>query len=754
MNSYKGYNLTNEQYNYITFSEAIDTKLIACAGSGKTQALILRNIFLLENNLLKNDEILLLVFGRMACHDMAKRAELVDTQKLVDIQKLINIEMIKTIDSLSKYIIDDNNKIDVSLLSYKFMLYLQSSTSDELKQNEKLNKIKCIFIDEAQDLNEIQYNILIELKNKLNIILNFIGDPNQNIFQFRYSESKYFTNYIAREFLLTTNFRSHTEIIFFSNKLRPNQTHQIISAKNNINLKPTFYIGNLEFYIKNLTDDLINKNIDLSDVAIISPVKGKIGINYSNGLCYVANILSKYNIPFKQYYDESKEDVENTITYDNEPNKIALMTIFGSKGLQFKHVILIGMKTSLINYYRFTEKQRQDERNLIYVACSRSIETLSIIVDENKKSLNLNHWFNEVDRDDYDIYSHDNHYDTLIFPPLKYNNEPMFDNRITRIIDNIPIEILNEIANLINYDNIDKNIIKIYDYNFSKIEYVSPIFLGKYVESLFVNLINIKNNKSKKDYYDIENIINSENLIECDNQATYDWIVKNKSNMIWDKFDNICRDLPSNIQNTLLIFKSKNKNNLKQFNEYTPVMNNAYYIEIMNLCLDKIQNFYRKYKKYNKIDDFNKLKKIQFYCEMFHHALSTQHYYHIKNNGEKFKSLLYLYDDMFNQIKNYVLDMQYNFVEHNKIIENFNLIGEIDIINDCNELFEIKVTQQINLKHILQLLMYNIMYEYDRENYKLNFINFMKGEEIIININLDKENKDKLIKIFQLYTNK
>jgi superfamily I DNA/RNA helicase len=72
------------------------------------------------------------------------------------------------------------------------MLYLQSSTSDELKQNEKLNKIKCIFIDEAQDLNEIQYNILIELKNKLNIILNFIGDPNQNIFQFRYSESKYF----------------------------------------------------------------------------------------------------------------------------------------------------------------------------------------------------------------------------------------------------------------------------------------------------------------------------------------------------------------------------------------------------------------------------------------------------------------------------------------------------------------------------------------------------------------------------------
>lgn len=745
MNNYKGYNLTEEQYNYITFTETIDTKLIACAGSGKTQALILRNIFLLENNLFNNDEILLLVFGRMACHDMALRAESVDTQKL------ININMIKTIDSLSKYVIDDLNKIDVSLLSYKFMLYLQNTSSEDLKNNDKLNKIKCIFIDEAQDLNEIQYNILIELKNKLNITLNFIGDPNQNIFQFRYSESKYFINYIAKEFLLTTNFRSHTEIINFSNKLRPNQTHKIISAKSNINIKPTFYVGNLEFYIKNLIDEFVNKNINFSDIAIISPVKGKIGINYSNGLCYIANILSKYNINFKQYYDESKEDIENTITYDNEPNKIALMTIFGSKGLQFKHVILIGMKPCLINYYRFNEKQRLDERNLLYVSCSRSIETLSIIVDENKKSLNLNHWFNEIDRNDYDIYSHDNHYETLIFPPLKYNNEPLYDNRITKIIDNIPIEILNEIANLINYDNIDKNITKIYDYNFSKIEYVSPIFLGKYVESLFVNLVNIKNNKPKKNYSDIENIINSENLIECDNQATYDWIIKNKTNMTWDKFDTIFGELPANIQNTLLIFKSKNRNNLKPFNEYTPVMNNAYYIEIMNLCLDKIQNFYRKYKKYNKMDDFNKLKKIQFFCEMFHHALSTQHYYHIKNNGEKFKSLLYLYDDMFNQIKNYVLEMKHNFVEHNKIIENFNLIGEIDIINDQNELFEIKVTQQINLKHILQLLMYNIMYEYNRENYTLNFINFMKGEEIIININLDKENKDKLIQIFQTY---
>jgi len=237
---YKGYELTDEQYQYVTYKDKTDTRLTACAGSGKTQVLILKTIYLIENNIYNSNEILLLVFGRMAQQDIIHRAEQVDENKL------INLELIMTIDALSKYIIDNNNRIDVSLLSYKFMLYLQNTNIDNLKDNDKLNKIKCIFIDEAQDLNEIQYNILILLKNKLNITLHFIGDPNQNIFQFRFSESKYFINFQATSFKLTTNFRSHTEIIFFSNKLRPNQTHQIISAKNNINLKPTFYIGNLE----------------------------------------------------------------------------------------------------------------------------------------------------------------------------------------------------------------------------------------------------------------------------------------------------------------------------------------------------------------------------------------------------------------------------------------------------------------------------------------------------------------------------
>ena len=737
---YKGYELTDEQYQYVTYKDKTDTRLTACAGSGKTQVLILKTIYLIENNIYNSNEILLLVFGRMAQQDIIHRAEQVDENKL------INLELIMTIDALSKYIIDNNNRIDVSLLSYKFMLYLQNTNIDNLKENDKLNKIKCIFIDEAQDLNEIQYNILILLKDKLNITLHFIGDPNQNIFQFRFSESKYFINFQATSFKLTTNFRSHTEIIDFSNKLRHDQTHEIISHKGSNNIRPVFYEGNFELTLINIISEL-EEECDLSDIAILSPVKGKIGINYSNGLCLVSNILSKYNVKFKQFYDESKDDVGNNIKYENEPGSCILMTICGSKGLQWKHVILIGAKTCLINYYRFTEKQHNDERNLLYVACTRAIETLNIIVEPNKKSMSLNHWFNEIDNTDYEIIS-ENNFNELKYPPLKYNNEPLFDNKITKILENISIEKLNQLSEIVGYDNLKKEIIKIYDYDFSKIEFVSPIFLGKYVESLFINLIHLKNNEEKKEYRDIQNIIDSVNLIECEHQQTYEWIMKNKYGMTWEKIDTLLPTLPSTIQNDLMIFKQRNKHNLQEFCNYSFVLNNEYYIQFVKSNLNYIRKFYKKYKECN---DYNKLKKLLFYCEVFHHAIQTQHYYHIHNRGTKFKSMLIKYSDMFDQMKNYVDNMQHIFVEHNIYVEKYNLSGEIDLITDDNRLYEIKAAQDINLKYILQLLMYNIMTEH-KETYTLNFINFLKGEEVKIELNISTEQIERIIHIFQTYS--
>ena len=67
--------------------------------------------------------------------------------------------------------------------------------------------VKMIFIDEAQDLNKIQYDIACFLKKTLGASLHLIGDPNQNIYQFRESYESFMLNHEGVKFFLTQNFR-------------------------------------------------------------------------------------------------------------------------------------------------------------------------------------------------------------------------------------------------------------------------------------------------------------------------------------------------------------------------------------------------------------------------------------------------------------------------------------------------------------------------------------------------------------------
>ena len=154
--------------------------------------------------------------------------------------------------------------------------------------------------------------------------------------------------------------------------------------------------------------------------------------------------------------------------------------------------------------------------------------------------------------------------------------------------------------------------------------------------------------------------------------------------------------------------------------------------------LNDINNNNINYLKYLECNDVDKLPKYLFFCEVFEHAINTHHYYHINNSGKKFKLILKSYAELFTKIKNYVDTSEDVFIDNNVPIYNFNLIGEIDLIDSNNKFIELKATQDINLKHILQLLLYNIMNEIKSE-YELNFINFLKGEKIKINIKLTEE---------------
>ena len=111
---------------------------------------------------------------------------------------------------------------------------LQIKTRDLLKSNEGIrqelvSRHKYYMIDEYQDTNELQYNLVMWLTNKLkNANLFIVGDPKQSIYAFRGADVSIFEKTREKiaengglDISLTENFRSLSMIIAFVNYFFP-----------------------------------------------------------------------------------------------------------------------------------------------------------------------------------------------------------------------------------------------------------------------------------------------------------------------------------------------------------------------------------------------------------------------------------------------------------------------------------------------------------------------------------------------------
>ena len=83
-----------------------------------------------------------------------------------------------------------------------------------------------ICVDEAQDLNKAQYMLLRALTGNENKNIMLVGDPNQSIYGFNGSSSKYmkdcFTrDYAPKEIVLSENYRSSRKVLELANKIIP-----------------------------------------------------------------------------------------------------------------------------------------------------------------------------------------------------------------------------------------------------------------------------------------------------------------------------------------------------------------------------------------------------------------------------------------------------------------------------------------------------------------------------------------------------
>lgn len=209
--------------------------------------------------------------------------------------------------------------------------------------------IKQVVIDEAQDYNRLQYIIISKIFQKADFTI--LGDVNQNInpyYQYKSLEElkdlfKGDTKYLE----LLKTYRSSPEIIAYTNKILNLQHANAIRKDNN---KPVLFRKNTSNLKESLLIDINNLQSQYKSTAVIT----------------------KDNREAEKIYHLLKNDLDISLV-DAATKKfkknLIIIPAYVAKGLEFDSVII---------YNDRNNSYRKNERNLLYVACTRCQHELYI----------------------------------------------------------------------------------------------------------------------------------------------------------------------------------------------------------------------------------------------------------------------------------------------------------------------------------------------------------------------------------------
>lgn len=328
-------NITPEKYRQLfdTLSERQleiikdDTsQYIVCTagpGSGKTRVLVhkLASLLLLED--VKHEQLLMLTFSRAAALEFKNRLrELIGNAAYFIEVKTFHSYCFDLLGKIGNIKDSENVVRDAGALI----------RSDDIDLGKVTKTV--LVIDEAQDMDANEFSLveaLMERNDELRVIA--VGDDDQNIYQFRGSDSKYLrkliTDYNAKQYDLVENYRSSRSIVNFANCFVKEITERLktadISAVTNQNGEVRF-VKHTGSYIENaLIDDVIS-TYDGGTTCVLTNTNDEtlvvLGILKQRGveakLIQSIGSLDIYNIAELRYFIKKLQLTDDTAVISNE----------------------------------------------------------------------------------------------------------------------------------------------------------------------------------------------------------------------------------------------------------------------------------------------------------------------------------------------------------------------------------------------------------------------------------------------------
>ena len=313
--------------------------VIASAAAGKTATLVARVQYLLQNGV-DPKEIVLITFTNAAADELADR--LGRPQGL----------FCGTIHSYANYLLRSNGEDTSDLLEQEQFDRL----FDRIEDNPQcLRHVSHLLLDESQDSTELQFRFLLDMVNPDNYML--VGDYRQSIYRWAGADPQYLIDLMERDNVVTydlnENYRNGVSILRYAQSIIQLAGYDYID-----NSKPM----RME-YGRVCT-------VDYEPVRLAQSIKAWgeykdwfVLARTNDQVDEIARVLTKMDVPCDTF---KRSQLDNAELFKRlHDDKVKVLTIHTSKGLEAKNVAVIGAK-----FYNIEEKC------ISYVAATRARDLL------------------------------------------------------------------------------------------------------------------------------------------------------------------------------------------------------------------------------------------------------------------------------------------------------------------------------------------------------------------------------------------